>query len=59
MTVNVFDVTGRLVATLVQGYLSAGQHEVQWRADNMPSGVYLVRMQAGAFSQTKRMTLVK
>ena len=59
MSVTVYDMTGRRVATLMQGTLSAGHHEVQWRADTMPSGVYLVRMQAGSFSKTQRMTLIK
>ncbi len=59
MTIAVYDMMGRRVAMLVSGPMAAGHHEVQWRADNMPSGLYLVRMQAGSFSQVRRMTLIK
>ena len=59
VTIAVYDVTGRRVALLVSGLMAAGHHEVQWRADNLPSGMYLVRMQAGSFSEVRRMTLIK
>ena len=55
----VYDVTGRQVALLVEGQLSAGHHTVAFRGDHLASGVYLVRMQAGDFSEVRRMTLVK
>ena len=55
----VYDVTGRQVAVLVEGRVPAGRHEVEWQARDLPSGVYLVRLQAGSFSQVRRMTLVK
>ncbi len=55
----VYDVMGREVATLVEGALSAGRHDVTWQAGNLPSGVYFYRLTAGDFSQTKRMTLLK
>ena len=53
------DVLGRRVAVLFEGELSAGRQEVPFRAEVLPSGMYLVRMQAGAFSEVRRMTLVK
>ena len=56
---SVYDVTGRRVALLVEGPLAAGRHEVRFRGDHLASGLYLVRMQAGSFSQVRRMTLVK
>ncbi len=57
--IAVYDVTGRRVALLVSGPMQAGHHEVAFRADHLASGLYLVRMQAGSFSQVRRMTLVK
>ncbi len=55
----VYDVIGRRVALLVDGVLSAGRHEAIWQAGKLPSGTYFYRLTAGAFSQTKAMTLMK
>ncbi|NBC17998.1 MAG: serine hydrolase [Bacteroidetes bacterium] len=55
----VYDVLGRRVAVLVDGVRPAGRHQVTFEAANLPSGVYLYRLDAGAFTQTKRMLLVK
>jgi hypothetical protein len=55
----VFDVLGRQVALLADGGYEAGTHEVTWDASSMPSGVYLYRIEAGAYSATKRMMLLK
>ena len=55
----VYDVTGREVARLVEQPLSAGPHAVTWEASGLPSGVYLYRLTAGAFTKTRAMTLLK
>ncbi len=55
----VYDAMGREVARLVDQPLGAGTHAVTWDASGLPSGVYLYRLTAGAFSQTKAMTLLK
>ncbi len=56
----VFDVLGRQVAVLVEGSLSAGVHQVQWQALDVPSGVYFYRLVAGErFSETRQMLLMK
>ncbi len=44
----VYDLLGRKVANLLEGRLRAGDHQVEWRADDQPSGLYLIRIQAGA-----------
>ncbi len=59
VNVSVYNLLGRRVAVLVDGEMAAGRHEVRFRADDLASGVYLVRMQAGSFSHVRRMTLVK
>ncbi|MCL4708998.1 T9SS type A sorting domain-containing protein [bacterium] len=59
VTLKVFDASGREVATLVEGRLLAGRHEVVLDARPFSSGVYFYRLQAGEFSQTRRLTLVK
>jgi hypothetical protein len=56
---DVFDILGRNVATLVNGRQSTGAYQVTFNAASFSSGVYFYRLQAGSFSETKRMLLVK
>lgn len=61
---EVYDVTGRVVATLVNGSLTAGNHQVTWNGRGLngelvSSGVYLYRITAGSFVATKKMVLMK
>lgn len=55
----VFDILGKEVTTLVNDYRTAGTHEITFNADNLASGVYLYRIEAGDFKDVKRMMLVK
>jgi hypothetical protein len=55
----VYDVSGALVATLVDGALPAGEHGARWDARDRPSGVYFYRLQADGQTQTRKMILVK
>ena len=55
----VYDMLGRQVAVLVDGTLNAGMHTVRWDAAGLPGGVYAARLEAGAFSQTRMMQLIK
>jgi photosystem II stability/assembly factor-like uncharacterized protein len=56
---EVFDVLGRKVSTLVNERKPAGNHSASFNASTLSSGVYFYRLQTGAFSSTKRMLLVK
>jgi aminopeptidase N len=56
---SVYDLAGRRVATLVEGDLAAGRHEVAWDAGSFPAGVYLVRLVADSGSLTKRVVLAR
>jgi parallel beta-helix repeat protein len=56
---EVFDVLGRKVATLVNEAQSAGTHRVVFNASGFSSGVYFYRLQAGNFSSTQKMMLLK
>ncbi|NNF03086.1 MAG: T9SS type A sorting domain-containing protein [Rhodothermales bacterium] len=56
---RVFDMLGRHIATLADGVLPAGQHEVAFEAGSLSSGLYLYRLDAGGTSQTRTMMLVK
>ncbi|MBU1638216.1 T9SS type A sorting domain-containing protein [bacterium] len=59
VTLNVFDVTGRQVATLLDGAVTAGSHEVVFDGVGLPSGIYFARLRAGDYMQTKKMVLLK
>jgi len=56
---EVFDIQGRLVSTLVNRELFSGQHSINFDASNLSSGVYIYRLRAGDFSLTRKMTLIK
>jgi Secretion system C-terminal sorting domain len=59
ISLKVFDLMGREVATLVNEVKSAGSYTATFNAANMPSGVYFYRLQAGSFTETKRLVLLK
>ncbi|TVQ06314.1 MAG: T9SS C-terminal target domain-containing protein [Balneolaceae bacterium] len=56
---DVFDMTGRHVATLVNGLMTAGRHQVPFNAMNLSSGVYMYRLQAGGTVISRQLTLIK
>lgn len=56
---DVHDITGRWVATLVEGRYSLGEHRVAWIADRHPSGVYVYRLHTPYGDLTRKMLLVK
>jgi aminopeptidase N len=61
---RVYDVTGRLVATLADGVFTAGIHSVQWNGTNrrgqpVASGIYFYRLQAGSDAATRKMMLLR
>ncbi|HTY12546.1 MAG TPA: T9SS type A sorting domain-containing protein [Bacteroidota bacterium] len=59
VTLKVYDVLGRLVATLVDGRQNPGEYTVQFDARALASGMYFYRIEAGSFSQVKKMMLLK
>ena len=59
VTLNVYDIIGREVETILNKQTDAGHHRMQWNASNVPSGIYLIRMQSGNFSQVRKVMAVQ
>ena len=64
VTIEIFNLLGQKVRTLVEGKTTSGYHSVEWDGTNdhgqpVSSGVYLYRLQAGDFAQTKKMMFLK
>lgn len=58
-TLQIFNMLGQLVATLVDNQLPAGRHSVVFKTGEFSSGIYFYRLQTGDFSQTKKMMFMK
>jgi len=59
VSLRVYDTAGRVVATLVDGWREAGAHEATFDASGFPSGIYFARLEAGSFTQTQKLILLK
>ena len=56
---DVYDMTGRQLSTLVNGVYPSGYHTVQWDAIGLPTGIYVYRLTTGGKAITQTMTLVR
>jgi len=59
VSLKVYDILGTEIENLVNEEKSAGSYEINWNAENLPSGVYFYRLQAGSFVQTRKMILLR
>jgi hypothetical protein len=59
VSIKVYDLVGREVATLVNEVKPAGSYSTQWNAAGMCSGIYFYKMQANSFSLIRKMILLK
>ncbi|MDR3627381.1 MAG: T9SS type A sorting domain-containing protein, partial [Ignavibacteriaceae bacterium] len=59
VSLKVFDIRGREIATLINEDLPAGLYTKEWNANSFSSGVYFYRIKAGNFIATKKLVLVK
>jgi hypothetical protein len=57
--VTIFNLLGQEVTRLADGHQLAGFHTISWEATNSPSGIYLCRMEAQGFAQTRKLVLLK
>ncbi|UCE17679.1 MAG: PKD domain-containing protein, partial [Gemmatimonadota bacterium] len=59
VTLEIFNIVGQRIATLVNEMQNSGYHRVTWNASDVPSGVYFYRIVAGEFTATNKMVLMK
>jgi flagellar hook assembly protein FlgD len=64
VTLEIFDITGRKVTTLINKKLSSGPHSVSWNGRDesgteVSTGIYLYRLSTGEYSDTRKMLLLK
>jgi serine protease AprX len=56
---DVFNMSGKKVKTLERGVLTAGDHQAKFVANDLPGGVYIIRLQAGSKMMTEKVALIK
>ena len=56
---GVYDVSGRLVQTLIDGVIGTGEHIISWDSSSLPSGVYFLKLNAEECSETKKLLKVR
>ena len=59
VSILIYNIQGRLVATLTDSKMDVGYHQVIWNADHYSSGLYFVQMIAGEYLQTQKLMLLK
>ncbi|MCX6120121.1 MAG: T9SS type A sorting domain-containing protein [Ignavibacteriales bacterium] len=59
VSIKVYNLIGQEVATILNENMDAGSYSKIWNAASIPSGVYLYRLQAGTFTETKKLVLLK
>jgi hypothetical protein len=58
-TLTVYDITGKIVNTLIEHELEMGNHSVQWNAERFPSGIYFLQLSTDEFLETQKIVLMK
>ncbi|MBN2227700.1 MAG: T9SS type A sorting domain-containing protein [candidate division Zixibacteria bacterium] len=58
-SIDIYNILGQKIETLVNDRLKAGRHLYRWNASAYPSGVYFAVLKAGSFSDAKKMILLK
>ncbi|MEX0845353.1 MAG: LamG-like jellyroll fold domain-containing protein, partial [Balneolaceae bacterium] len=59
ISLKVYDMTGRLIITLIDGRIPAGSHQITFDASQLASGVYLYELKGAGYSNIKKLTLIK
>ena len=59
LSIDIYDMNGRRIRSLVHGIFDSGRQEVHWDAGDLSSGIYFIRMSSRDFMETKKVTLIK
>jgi len=59
VSINIYDISGRFVESLVNGRIKPGHHKVTWSAHEAPTGVYIVRCVAGGKKESMKVALIR
>jgi hypothetical protein len=57
--ISIYDALGKNVGILVNKTQNAGNYNIEWNASNLPSGVYIYKIESGSFTSSKKMVLIK
>ena len=58
-SLQVYDIKGNLISTLLNQTMNVGHHQIEWNGENLSSGTYFIRINSGDFSDVKKVVLVK
>ena len=58
-SIKVFNLMGQEIETINDGFMNAGYHQVSWNAENVPSGVYVVKVVQGDNMTSQKVMLMK
>jgi len=56
---KIYNLVGQEIETLVNEFQPAGEHEITWQPNGLPSGLYFYKIQAGEYSEAKKLILQK
>jgi len=56
---SIYNIKGNLIATLVDGFMKEGRYQTRWQAENLPSGIYFIRLQTDAAIKTNRTIILR
>jgi hypothetical protein len=59
VTIKIYNISGEEIETLIEGVVPGGRHELRWTARGISSGVYIYKLQAGSFTDVKKMIYQK
>jgi hypothetical protein len=56
---KIYNISGQELETLLDKFQTTGEYGINWQPNSLPSGIYFYRLQAGEFSETKKLVLQK
>jgi flagellar hook assembly protein FlgD len=59
VALTIYDAAGRIIETIINKPFTAGHYETEWNASNFSSGTYFYKLEAGNYTETRKMVLVK